>query len=134
MPGDFLRQIENFQHGRTSAHDAVKQQVVQELVFQIANLRTLCKVFRQIVESLHQPCVIHGLAEKIVSAVLDSLNSRIHRIVAGDEYDEHSRVTLQHFLKKSQAVHSGHFYVGDYYTACTRPDGLQGVRSEEHTS
>jgi hypothetical protein len=70
----------------------VKREVVEELLFDVADSQSLCEEVREFIEGLFQARGIERFAEAIVSAAFDGFDRRIDRIVAGDENDTRPRI------------------------------------------
>jgi hypothetical protein len=126
MLGNLPRQVEYFEHDGAFAHDAVKFEVGQQLLFEFANLFALGEELGEFIERFEQPAVINRLAEVIVGAAFYRFDGRVHGIVAGHKEDVGSRVALQGLFQEGEAVDSRHFHVQEHDPAQAGPNLLQG--------
>ena len=122
MARDFLRQINYFQHRRTAPHNSVERQFVLE----IANLQPACKRIRQIVQTLEQPRALNGLAQIVVSGVLDRCDRRVRRVKSRHQDHPHPRIALQRLFQECQPIHPRHFQGRHYQAAASGTHLLQG--------
>src|SRR5882724_2522576 len=63
MPGHFACKIKHFQHHRAFPHDAVKLQILQQLLLQRLHAPPLVVQRRHLVQRLFQPCVVDRLRQ-----------------------------------------------------------------------
>ena len=125
MPRDLSRLVKDLQHRRTLPDDAVKFEVLQELLFQLANAFSLGENLRQFVQGTLQPDPFDRFGKVIVGTVFDGFNGRIQGVVAGHQYDLHARVYLESLVEESHAIHAGHPQVADGHATIAQTHMLQ---------
>src|SRR5215472_5821616 len=126
VPGYLAGEIEDIQHGRALADDALKLRVEKELFFEAAHLRALREDGGQVVESLLKPPEVDRLGEEVVGAALDGVDGGLNGIKAGDQNHIDARIKLQCLLQEGEPIHGGHFQVAENHPASAGADLLQG--------
>jgi len=92
---------ENLQHLRTSSDHAFKSRSLQQLTFQLESAMPFPRICQEAVNALAQSFWREGLCQVVACTLLDSLDRRFGRVVAGYENRIDARVELDDLLEKA---------------------------------
>ena len=100
VAGDLAREIENFQHRRAFADDAVEFEIFEELLFEGADAAALVVQRGDIVERALQAVAVDGLGQEIGGAAADGFQRGVQRVLAGHHDDVQAGIGAQRAVEK----------------------------------
>ena len=115
----FADHFEHFKHRRAPADDAVKFQIGQELLLEVADALSAVEGFGKLVEGFLKPRAVHGLWDVVVGAALDGRDGVVQRVKSGHEDHVDARIAMQRLLEECRPSMPG-ILISDITTR-TRP-------------
>src|SRR5271157_33878 len=122
VAGNLAGKIEDFEHGRAFANDAVEFQVLQELLLQRADAAPLIVESRNIVEGALQAHMIHGFGQKVGGAAANGFQRVVQRVVGGHDNDVQAGIAAQRAVQKLKGLRILQMNAGQDQAAATGAD------------